>query len=135
MKKLASILLVDDDNITNFINKRMIDDCDCAEQTVVKQDAQNALSYLEDNKTNSSSLPDLILLDINMPGMNGWEFVEAYNKLTPSLDKQIVIVMLTTSQNPDDRSRAASLSEIAGFENKPLNKEKLEGLIGQHFST
>jgi CheY-like chemotaxis protein len=76
--------------------------------------------------------PDLIFLDINMPGMDGWEFLQAYKKL--NLEHQgKVIVMLTTSLNPDDEVKARAMDEIAAYMTKPLTKEMLEDILQQYF--
>ena len=81
--KLNCILLVDDDEPTNFLNQMVIEELDIAEQIRVAQNGQEALTYLKKTGIGDENfpLPDLILLDINMPAMNGWEFLERYRKL------------------------------------------------------
>ena len=132
--KLNSVLLIDDDDITNFINKKMIVAADCALEIKAKQTAKGALSLLEDKILGNKDLPELIFLDINMPAMNGWEFIQEYKKLPQDARNQMRIVMLTTSVNPDDRSRALDTPEIDDFMTKPLSVRKLSQLMIDHFN-
>lgn len=110
----------------------------CAEYILVAQGGEAALNYLiscehPDSKGNPPC-PDLIFLDINMPAMNGWEFLARYNELEQSHKGKIVMVMLTTSLNPDDELRAYKIPEISGFESKPLTTKKLDGILEKYFA-
>jgi CheY-like chemotaxis protein len=78
--------------------------------------------------------PELIFLDINMPGMNGWEFLEHYKQLPEGLQNAMIVVMLTTSENPDDKARAATQGMLADFKSKPLTKEMLEEVINKYYA-
>lgn len=133
--KLNCILLVDDDEPTNFLNKMVLEDVDCAETIKVADSGQNALEYLEnaEGPNGNPSSPDLIFLDINMPAMNGWEFLERYSSLDKRHKANVVIVMLTTSLNPDDRAKASSMPDVSGFETKPLTPEKLQSVLEKYF--
>lgn len=75
----------------------------------------------------------LILLDINMPVMDGWEFAEVFSKLEENQKEKIVIIMLTSSLNPDDKERASKLSVISGFQHKLLTMEGLTAILNKHF--
>lgn len=134
MKKLNCILLVDDDEPTNFLNKMILEDVNCAKTIEVAESGRSALTYLEkaSQKGNHSS-PDLIFLDINMPAMNGWEFLEQYSSLKQRHKANVVIVMLTTSLNPDDRAKASKIPDVSGFETKPLTPEKLQSILKRYF--
>jgi CheY-like chemotaxis protein len=134
MKKLNCILLVDDDEPTNFLDKMILEDVNCAETVEVAESGQSALRYLENASENGSpSSPDLIFLDINMPAMNGWEFLEQYSNLDQQRKANVVIVMLTTSLNPDDRAKANKMPDVSGFETKPLTPEKLQSILKKYF--
>ena len=77
--------------------------------------------------------PGIIFLDINMPGMNGWEFMDAYHQLSESQKAPIVVIMLTTSLNADDRERALQDKDIATFYHKPLRSEIVMELVNKYF--
>ena len=131
--KLSCILLVDDDEPTNFLNKMVLEDVDCAKSIKVADSGVSALNYLEGTDNNDATSPELIFLDINMPAMNGWEFLEKYSGLDKQRKANVVIVMLTTSLNPDDRAKASKIPDVSGFETKPLTSEKLEAILKKYF--
>lgn len=134
-RKLNCVLLIDDDEPTNFLNQIIIESCGCAEQIKALQSGEEALEYLMNacDAAQSSPCPDLIFLDINMPAMNGWEFLEKYRSLSREAKRKIMIVMLTTSLFPEDKQRAGDAPEISAFENKPLTEEKLKIILGKFF--
>ena len=127
--QLNCILLIDDDEPTNFLNKLTLEQAGCARQIHIAQSGQEALDYLQV----TALRPDLIFLDINMPAMDGWEFLERYRSLPPARKADIVLIMLTTSLNPDDEQRTREYPEIAGFENKPLSEQRLKELLEKYF--
>ncbi len=134
--KLKCILVIDDDEPTNFFSQMILEELGCAEHIKTLQSGQEALEYLGKCETPGSDpdlypSPDLVFLDINMPAMNGWEFLEEYKKM--SVKHRIIMVMLTTSLFPEDRSRAEAMPEISGFENKPITVEKVNAVIDKYF--
>lgn len=133
-RKLNSILLIEDDEATNFIHQLVIKRLDCAEHVHVSWNGADALDYLKRcTKTPPCQHPDLILLDINMPGLNGWEFLEEYTKLKNEDGDDIVVVVLTTSLNPEDKHRATTNPLVTAFKNKPLTPSLMEEILTQHF--
>lgn len=132
-KKLNCILLVDDNDADNYYHEIVINDFGCAEEVVAVQSGKAALDYLKSIENGNHPQPDLIFLDINMPAMNGWEFLEEYKKLDVIQQGKIVVVMLTTSLNLDDEEKARGIEHIKNFKNKPLTEEMLHEIIEKHF--
>ena len=125
MKTYNSILLIDDSDSDNFLHTRILKKTGITDKIIVKNNGVTALEYLKEQIAIDSTDPELIFLDINMPGMNGWEFLEAYEKLEKRNNGLLVVVMLTTSLNPDDRTKAVRLGYVGDFINKPLNTDKV----------
>ena len=111
--KINSILLVDDDKATNFVHKYAIKKANCIKNVVVVENGLEALEYLQPKENEPLIKPNIIFLDINMPIMNGWQFLEEYEKLNQNNRGDIVLIMLTTSLNPDDLNKAKSFSTIS----------------------
>ena len=132
-RKLNCILLIDDDEATNFLHKIVIRNAKCAEKVVSVQSGKAALEYLCSKEDDEHPQPDLIFLDINMPVMNGWEFLERYKKLPENQKGKIMVVMLTSSLNPDDEVRSREYGEINKFLGKPLTKEMLVEVLELNF--
>jgi CheY-like chemotaxis protein len=132
-KKLKSIMLVDDNRTDNYFHKREIRKTNLAITVIEKNSALEALEYLRINKQNKAPNPDLLFLDINMPCMNGWEFLKEYSRLDEDLQREVMIIMLTTSGNPDNIARAKALNIVADFITKPLTKEILEEINKKYF--
>jgi CheY-like chemotaxis protein len=126
-------MLIDDDEDDNFIHERIITQCGLTEKVVIKQTGKAALEYLR-LKKESEAAPDLIFLDINMPAMNGWEFLEEYNKLDEEQKGKAIIVMLSTSTNPKDLKKAADMNFVSGYRTKPLTVEMLQEIVGEYFA-
>jgi CheY-like chemotaxis protein len=135
MKELDCIMLVDDNDDDNFFHERVIKKSKAAKVVIAFQKPMEALEYLKSHKHSRDRHPDLIFLDINMPKMNGWEFLNEYDSLDKRSQVQAIVVMLTTSENEDDRSKAMALNIASDFKSKPLTKEMLEEVISRFFGT
>jgi CheY-like chemotaxis protein len=137
IKDLDCVLLVDDDRPTNFLHKRVIEKTGLAVEVQSLTSASEALDFLTATgkyaSTPQLTRPGIIFLDINMPGMNGWEFMEAYRHLSESQKASIIVIMLTTSLNVDDRERALNDKNIATFYHKPLRSEMVMELVEKYF--
>ena len=131
-KKLSCILLVDDDYEDNVFHRLIISRMQIAESVEEANDGLEALDYLKKRQVP----PELIFLDINMPRMNGWEFLEEYKDLDSEKKAKTIIMMLSTSSNPDEIKKAQEIAEVSGFKTKPLSKEMLveilEGFFREH---
>jgi CheY-like chemotaxis protein len=133
LQQLSSILLVDDDATTNYLNESLLRSLHVADHVIVARDGLEALALLESEEVApTTSSPALILLDISMPTMNGMEFLEAYQRLPPEQRATIIIVVLTTSMNSQDLARLDELP-IAGLASKPLTAEKINTILQLHF--
>lgn len=132
-KKINSIMLVDDNPHDNFFHERAILQYNPAIKVFKMESAMDALDYLKTHSGDTQLEPDIIFLDINMPYMNGWEFLEEYKKLDERLQKRFIIVMLSTSEHPSEKEMAANHGVIADFITKPLTKKILEGIESRFF--
>ena len=128
LTKLKTILLVDDDPITNFINQRLLEKMNIAEEVKVVTNGVEGVKCLRDHCFKTSISPDLILLDINMPIMDGFEFLEVFNSLDFKNKEEVVIAVLTTSTNSHDMEKIEKLG-IKCFINKPLTEEKMRDFL------
>lgn len=131
---LPVILLVDDDPTTNFLSTRLLNRLGVVEEILVALNGLEALQQLHQRCPTRAGVacPALVLLDVNMSVMDGFEFLEAYQQLPLEKRQSIIIVMLTTSMLATDRQRAEQLP-VAGFLTKPLTREKLATVLHQHF--
>lgn len=130
MEKLSSILLVDDDTTNNFLNELLLKRLNVAGSILVAENGTQALDLL--TQAAGSDAPALILLDVNMPGLNGIQFLEAYQQLPAAQHRATVIIMLTTTMDARDLGRLEEL-RIAGLVSKPLTQEKVDGILQLHF--
>ena len=124
-------MLVDDNDDDNFFHEREIKKTQPAPVIVTKDSGMKALEYLKSNEEPHS---DLIFLDINMPGMNGWEFLKEYNQLDKALQSRAIIIMLTTSDNPDHVAKANTFSFVSDYITKPLTKEIMDDINKKYFN-
>ncbi len=129
-KKLDCILLVDDDPDDNFFHQIIINEMNIVHTIEIAKNGIEALAYL---KKEDQKPPDIIFLDLNMPKMNGWEFLEHYKNLDTSQKPKVLIIILTTSANPEHIEKAKEIQDVTGFETKPLTKEMLSKILEQHF--
>ncbi|MBU2905255.1 response regulator [Arenibacter algicola] len=129
-----SFFLIDDDEIFQFIMKNTIAEISPDIKIKFFSDGEKGIDFLKQNLGAATNLPDIILLDVNMPFMDGWEFLNEYKSLQTEIKKDINIYLLTSSNNPNDIAMAKEISELSGYLVKPISKEGIKNLIS-HFPT
>jgi CheY-like chemotaxis protein len=134
MSAISCTLLVDDDETTNYLNQKLLQRMAITDTVLVAGNGEEALQLLHTHcePAASPTCPALILLDMKMPRMNGFEFLQAYAQRPPGVNPAVIIIMLTTSLNPNDVTQMQGLP-IAGYLTKPLTREKLHQVLLEHF--
>ena len=122
--------MIDDDNIYQYTAKVLLESTGMTGQIYAFYNGLDALNFLIDNNhSNIELLPDIIFLDINMPVMNGWEFLEEYQKIYQTLAKSIVVYVVSSSVDTDDMLKSRSFSAVTDYLIKPVNRTKFMELI------
>lgn len=134
MSKKYNVLLVDDSDSTNLYNQKVIDNCGLASNCITAINGEEALKVLRNAKEGKETNIDIIFLDINMPAMDGWEFLEAAKSEDLLPEQQVILIMLTTSLDPEDLKRAESYKQVKDYLTKPLTEEKIKEILDKHFS-
>ncbi|KAB1155052.1 response regulator [Flavobacterium luteum] len=125
-QKIGIIMIIDDNNIDRYIGSRLIIKNNFANKLLQYDNAVNALHYLQDNQNNIDLLPNIIFLDIYMPMMSGFEFMEAFNTLPQFVKKYCKVFIISSTIDDSDISRVHVDPNIFGFLEKPITKEFLE---------
>ena len=129
MRKTPCLCLVDDDEVYQFLTKKAIEDLNADFNVIAFTDGEQAFQYIYKHANEKDALPDVILLDLNMPFMDGWSFMEEYITLKPQLQKKITIYVVSSSVDEADISRVKSISEVTDYIIKPVSTEDLSRII------
>ena len=124
------IVLIDDDAMTNYLHKIIIERSDLVDEVLTFNFAEDALVFFKQN--NSDENESLILLDINMPVMDGWQFLNHYGAMNVTPSNKIV--MLTSSINPVDKQLADEKKDVVDYKSKPLSVDMLKDLVSAYFN-
>jgi CheY-like chemotaxis protein len=122
--RYKTCLLIDDNYIDNFVTRRILEAGNFAEKIVVSNSAMDAIAMLR----NSSVKPDVIFLDIRMPQMGGFEFLQEYDKLDMENKEDVKIFMLSSSLDPTDLKKSLNNKYITHFLHKPLTQKALDDI-------
>lgn len=129
MKACESLYVIDDDVMYQYIAMQTIESVGFTGKVSVFSNGLEAISAIEDNTGSNDDLPDLIMLDLNMPVMDGWGFLRKYEQLKPRVGKQILIYIVSSSFNAIDVKRAKNISDVTGYVVKPITKQKFVELL------
>lgn len=133
MKKISlpkRFLLVDDDSINNLIISHLLKTTISSEIEIISfTEPAKGLEFIKDYKSNKGEIPTILFLDLNMPLITGWDFIEHFNKLDKKVTRQFAIYILSSSVDNRDIERARAIPEVADYLMKPLTSETLLGLF------
>ncbi|MEO6305716.1 MAG: response regulator [Bacteroidia bacterium] len=125
MNKIKNLALIDDDDMFVFLTKKTIEYSNLVDVVKVFRNGREAINFLNENSRNVEKLPEVILLDLTMPIMDGWQFLEQYVLLKPNIGKKIIIYIVSSSISPSDIERAKHINEVTDYIIKPVTKEHL----------
>lgn len=129
MQSLETIFLIDDDAIQLKVSSKMIERVIPIRKIVSFPGADVALDFIQEHRADPDQLPDIILLDLNMPEMSGWDFLDSFEGIRESLPKKVRIHILSSSQDEKDIQRSRNYESIRGYLVKPLTREKILSLL------
>jgi CheY-like chemotaxis protein len=131
-KKFHNVMLIDDNEIDNLINQKMIEAAGITDNIFTHSGAKSAIEFLRNIekivRTSPNILPEVIFLDIDMPLMDGFQFLDQFEKLSSDTKTYCKIVMLTSSINPQDLNKSKTYNYVRKFLNKPLTQDSLKNL-------
>lgn len=130
-KKIGLACIIDDDNMYVNLVKKIVEAKNLCKNLMVFQNGKEALTYFEAILTNldKKTIPDIIFLDLNMPVMDGWEFLENFTKIKNKLEKTITLYIVSSSINPVDIERAKSINTVKDYLIKPVTLKELEAIF------
>ncbi len=130
MLKKLKILLVDDDRIYQFAARKTIEATGFAEKIHIASNGEEALTYLKNiSDEDPALLPDVIFLDVNMPVMNGWEFLDTYPVFSKVLPKKVLIYVVSSSIDAVDIDKSRQYKSVSGYLIKPVLKDKFSQVL------
>jgi CheY-like chemotaxis protein len=131
MNKIKNACIVDDDDLFQFVMRQHLERLGMVENIHKFSDGGQALTYLKTNLQQPELLPELILLDVNMPYMDGWQFMREYVQLVLPADKKIKIYILSSSTHESDLQKAKEFPVLAGYLVKPLSKQTIQQIVSE----
>ncbi|CAM4392866.1 response regulator [Zobellia nedashkovskayae] len=129
MQQPFHLCIVDDDDIYRFTIIQSAKFSKIEHKTSVFPNGEEAINFIKENQDTPDALPNLILLDIDMPIMDGFQFLKAYREIETNLSKKIAIYMVSSSVDPEDIERAKGYTAVIDYLSKPLKSEKLKAII------
>lgn len=133
MKKINRLAVIDDDSVDQMAVERYCKIGQLAHDIIAFHDAESAIHYLS-NAAKKDDIPDVIFLDINLPKLDGWDFIKEYAAIAPKLDKNISIYMFSSSISEVDTAKARNSKWVKDYIYKPISLEKLKRILGDYSS-
>ena len=127
--RYKSVLLIDDNEIDNFINERMISTSGFSKKVVVKNSSDDAIAFLKQHEDDLAGLPEIVFLDLNMPGKDGFAFLKDFENLSNTVKGNCKIIVLSSSISPDDINKASTNPYVFKYVNKPLSEKYLNAIV------
>lgn len=134
MRPVKNIFIIDDDEIFVFLATKAIEDTNLVDQIKIFGNGKEAITFLAEIADNTALLPDIILLDLSMPIMDGWGFLEEYMVLKNKIKKKITIYIISSSISPQDIEKAKNISLSSDFVVKPLSKDRFIDILMRYGS-
>lgn len=122
---VSTVCIIDDDDIYQFVAQRDIEFTRLVKKVILFSSGEAALKFFKEEIHNSDVLPDIVFLDINMPIMDGWQFMEEYSIIRPNIIKSVTIYLVSSSVDERDIQRAKKMSEVSGYIIKPIGRDRL----------
>ncbi|WP_162418354.1 response regulator [Cyclobacterium roseum] len=129
MSSIKNLTLIDDDEVFIYLTRKTLNKTNLVDHIRVFENGLEALNFIKNNLDNQDELPEVIFLDLSMPIMDGWQFLQEFSKLKLDPKKTITIYICSSSISPDDVARAKSNSEVSDFIFKPITAEKLYDIV------
>ena len=129
MKKINTFWIIDDDDIYQFTTSHLLKKMDLVNKIILFSNGLKAINFLKEEIGNIENIPDILFLDINMPVMDGWEFLEEYLLIKPMIPKTVAIYMVSSSVDEKDVIKAKSISVLSGYLVKPISSKNIMEVI------
>jgi len=130
---MSKLIVIDDDPIDHFLMQHILYGNDHFDKTTYTMDGLLVLDYIEENKSQPDKLPDAIFLDLNMPAFSGWDFLDGYSQISPEVDKDIRVYIMSSSIRQVDKDRTSPYPFVRSFISKPLKQDTLHEMNEDEF--
>jgi len=127
--KLSAAGIIDDDQVYQLVMRRAIEQSGMVKDVLQFYDGEEAINYFKEKHASPEALPELILLDINMPYMDGWQFLDEFIKIPFKGEYQRTIYIISSSSTTEDLNKAKQYSIVSGYHIKPITKDKFEEIL------
>jgi CheY-like chemotaxis protein len=129
MRPINQVIIVDDDEIVRFLGQKIIEKTNLVNHIKLFSNGLEAINFLKTNSKHPNLLPEIILLDLNMPIMSGFQFLEEFMKFEPPFEKKINIYIVSSSVSIEEINKIKSMGAVSGFISKPLTIENFEEIV------